>query len=505
MKKMIRKGLSPDLYTREIVGGKGHNLLRLSRIADATGNFRVPNFTILPVGFREEAPIDLREVYDGLKKPLAVRSSSPWEDSRGLSFAGRFNSFLDIDDYHSFSRAIDGVLESAMSSRALGYAKRHNIKLSDRMAVIVQEMVEPEISGVCYSTANETDQRTIIEFLKGLSDELMSGTKQGSMVIFDENLGLMESYDCERKFVPRLREIASVSRKLDDTYGYRLDVEFAVSKDGIPYLVQTRPVTDPEWPSVLIPDMENERILLSSDIVRGSGIFRGPIFVFRSPDEMNRYCVSRNLRPQTMEQYQWLRDFNSKHGDGYCLLADTLEVHQNIMGEGNLTNMKALVTVNYASRFSHPIKVVSETGAFYIGTRGRDDVMDLVETGDTISVASNQLIGVMYDHSKPVVERDTIDIERFERVPFETALGMRLPPYEEIDDRYFPDKSGRVGIFFWDYNEVDGVPDDVFYDIVADGEVLERGRYQASRTIFAHHDFPSLLMELLDKGRRKIE
>ena len=37
-----------------------------------------------------------------------------------------------------------------------------------------------------------------------------------------------------------------------------------------------------------------------------------------------------------------------------------------------LSNMKALITTDYASRFSHPIRVVTETGAFYLGGEAKE-------------------------------------------------------------------------------------------------------------------------------------
>ncbi len=505
---LIRKGDSYREYLPDVAGGKGHNLLRLSEISDDIGGFRVPDFVILPVGFRGSKS-DLEEVYDGLRKPLAVRSSSPWEDSEGLSFAGIFHSFLNIDDYHMFLTLADDVLRSARGFRAVEYARRHDINIDDRMAVIVQEMIEPKISGVCYSTANPNDPRTIVEFLQGLSDKLMSGLSQGSMATFDQNFILTDSYlyDNVKTFVSELGEVAHVARTLDDIYGCRLDVEFALSGDGVLYIVQARPITDPEWPDTLLPDIENERIILTSDVVRGSGIFRGPVFVIRSPKEATEYYRSRNMRTRGVEQYQQLREFNYVHKGGYCLLTDTLEAHRSLIGEldsvgENLTNLKSLVTVDQATRFSHTNTVVAETGAFYVGTRGRKDVMDLIETGDTISVACNQSRGIVYDLTKPVIELHEANLKGVTVVQYESSRGMIRPPYEDVDDRLFIDQEGSVGVLFWDYNEENGFPTDVFYSIIIDGKVVRDERYESSRVIHQHPSFFHLLNHLFCEGKR---
>jgi hypothetical protein len=82
---------------------------------------------------------------------------------------------------------------------------------------------------------------------------------------------------------------------------------------------------------------------------------------------------------------------------------DNLEAHNIMMENGGLSNMQALITVDYASRFSHPAKDISETGAFYLGVVGRKDLLDLIDTGDTLTVVSDQTRGLAYDLVKPIV------------------------------------------------------------------------------------------------------
>ena len=112
---IIRKGESSNRNRIEVVGGKGHNLLRLSELSEDQ-DYSVPDFYIIPVnrGYSRE---QLNELFVLLNSPLAVRSSSPFEDSRGYSFAGRFKSLLEISNLDSFERAISEVVESARHSR----------------------------------------------------------------------------------------------------------------------------------------------------------------------------------------------------------------------------------------------------------------------------------------------------------------------------------------------------------------------------------------------------
>jgi len=499
--ELISKGEPLSKRPIDVVGGKAYNLLRLTELSQGR-DFEVPNFYIIPVGVQYAEP-QLAELFDALSKPLVVRSSSPLEDSKGYSFAGRFKSVLGINDIPSLQRAISEVLASANDSRVVDYARQHGLSIDDRMAVIVQEMVNPLYSGVCYSTVDSCNPKLIAEFTPGLSDELMSGSKQGSIASFDQHFRLTMEHGNE---LPDLERVARVAKELEGVFGEKLDIEFAVSEDKRIYIVQARPVTDPAWPEVQIPEVDKAQVFLDADIVRGAGSFRGPVFVFRSPTEMQRYAEAHNRQPMAEIHDQWnkLRDFNRNNPDGYCLLTDNLEAHEIIMKDGGLSNLRVLVTVDYASRFSHPAKVISETGAFYLGVLGKKRLLDLTETGDTLAVACNQSKGLVYDLTKPVVEQRKIDLEGIPVVPFKIAIGMRLPPYEEVDDRLFVDADSKVGVRFWDYNEEDGVPTDVFYNLVdMDGNVIKSGEYRVGQVIHRYPNFPSLLTDLLSQAKHR--
>ena len=486
----------------DVVGGKALNLYRLAELSQGR-DFEVPDFRVIPIGVQMTQP-QLEELFDSLPKPLAVRSSSPYEDSQGYSFAGRFTSVLGVNDLPSFQRAVNDVLASATDFQVLDYARQHGLSIDDRMAVIVQEMVDPQYSGVCYSSNNPETSKTVIEYTHGLSHQLMSGDEQGNIVSFDGNFGMTKEFVINYD-APELERVARVARELEGLFGQRMDIEFAVSHDKKIHIVQVRPITDPTWSEVQIPEVDEQGIILKADIVRGSGMFRGPAFVFISPKEMERYARAHNIDVWELRHEQWnaLREFNRKNPDGYCLVTDNLEAHNIIMGNDGLSNMRALITVDYASRFSHPAKVVSETGAFYLGIVGRKDLLDSIDTGDTLSVVSDQTRGLVYDLAKPVKEQRRIDLNGVPVVQYQDALRMSLPPYEEVDDRLFMDKDGKVGVKFWDYNEEGGVPTDVYYDIVdSEGNVISSGEYQSDRAIRRFPNFPSLLGSLLPQEKK---
>src|SRR3989344_6158082 len=116
-RNVILAGENPEKHTREEVGGKGLNLLRLYNLSQQTGEFIVPNFFIIPVSaeihFSNTSEgtqaiyegEEVREAFEKLKKPVGVRSSSPLEDGINASFAGMFNSFYGNNLYEELTFA----------------------------------------------------------------------------------------------------------------------------------------------------------------------------------------------------------------------------------------------------------------------------------------------------------------------------------------------------------------------------------------------------------------
>lgn len=482
--------------TADTVGGKALNLFQLAEISQGR-DFLVPNFIVIPVGYRctEE---ELHTLFDSLEKPLAVRSSSPLEDSSRYSYAGQFDSVLNVSDFKTFQEAIGKVIDSATGEKVRGYNVQHGLPLDDRMAVIVQTMIEPNYAGVCYSSNNEKDPKTIIEYVFGLSDRLLSGEDQGYIVSIDSHFHIKNKYG--QNYLPKLKRVVRVAHELERFFGQQMDIEFAVTHEGSIYVVQARPITRPDWPEIHIPDIKESDIILRADIVHGSGTFTGPVVRFISSKYIEEFAQNYNLiaLDQLHEQYSRLYQFNLKHPEGFCLIADSLEDYNAMVKINGLNNMRVLVTLNYASRFSHPAKVISETGAFYLGVVGRTDILDQINTGDTISVVSDQRIGILYNLVKPDIVHERLDLKNVPIVPYKKAIQMQLADFDEIDDRLFMAESGDIGILITDYNAEFLMPEQVFYHIVdRQGNIIQKGEYKASEVRHKCFDFPSLLDYLL--------
>ena len=118
---------------------------------------------------------EITKALDG--KAVVVRSSAPGEDSAATSFAGLHDSFVNIVGAESVLEHVRLVWASLWSDRALLY--RQEIGLDVRhsaMAVLVQEMVAGERSGIVF-TQNPTDaSQDIVEAVYGLNQGLVEGS-----------------------------------------------------------------------------------------------------------------------------------------------------------------------------------------------------------------------------------------------------------------------------------------------------------------------------------------
>ena len=110
-------------------------------------------------------------------KLYAVRSSGTKEDLDEFSFAGQYQTFLNTPA----SEIEDKVIlcyKSMFSEIILSYLINKTIDLSElKMSVVIQEMVDSEKSGICFTIDPITgnDKTMLIEVSEGLGENIVSG------------------------------------------------------------------------------------------------------------------------------------------------------------------------------------------------------------------------------------------------------------------------------------------------------------------------------------------
>lgn len=222
------------------VGGKAASLGEL--LADGG---HVPDGVVLTVAGaaleKTRRDAELLEAIAPLRPgPFAVRSSAIGEDGADRSYAGVYETVLDVD-VADLPAATDEVLASARSGRAGSYAGAG----VDRMAVVVQLMVQPAAAGVALTADPITGDRTttVVTAVRGLGDRLVSGETLGDewAVRGDEadNRRQPERVIDGRQAVA----IARAAARIASVRGAPQDIEWAVDAAGTLWILQARPMT----------------------------------------------------------------------------------------------------------------------------------------------------------------------------------------------------------------------------------------------------------------------
>lgn len=177
-----------------------------------------------------------------LNSKVAVRSSAIVEDSKKVSFAGQFDTFLHINSEARLLNAIKKCWKSVKSKRVMAYLKNNGIK-NVKMAVIVQRMIAPDFAGVIFTVNPINKKDILIEVIKGLGDKLVSGKITPATLYVDKNnfrikkkSGLLE---IKETLIEKLAKIASKIEKINN---YPQDIEFAIKGSKI-FILQSRPIT----------------------------------------------------------------------------------------------------------------------------------------------------------------------------------------------------------------------------------------------------------------------
>ena len=172
--------------------------------------------------------------------PFAVRSSGIAEDGAEHSYAGIYETVLDVsaDD---LAAATERILASAHAARAAGYEHSGD----GRMAVIIQQMVRPAAAGVALTAEPVNgDRRTcVVTAVRGMGERLVSGAALGDEWVVRERVATARRR-AERAIDRRQAlHVASVSRGIAAARGAPQDIEWAIDADGTLWILQARPMT----------------------------------------------------------------------------------------------------------------------------------------------------------------------------------------------------------------------------------------------------------------------
>lgn len=247
MENLIKnfKDLTPELQV--YAGGKGSMLAKMYQ----TG-YPIPDgFIILSCAFEDEklnekAWKEVQEHLNDIRNNnqdalFAVRSSGLTEDSSLASFAGEFESVLNVKTDMDIKKAIDTVFKSRESERVKAYSSVQGINHSHKIAVVIQLMVQSEISGVLFTADPITGSHESMtgNYVFGLGEQLVSGEANAYNFKLYRPKGKYDGPEDFKKYASILYRYAE---QLTNDFECQQDIEWAVANGNL-YILQARPIT----------------------------------------------------------------------------------------------------------------------------------------------------------------------------------------------------------------------------------------------------------------------
>jgi pyruvate,water dikinase len=255
---------------------------------------------------------------------VAMRSSALGEDSAGNSFAGQYNSELNVsrdDLLDTYKR----VVASKYNLQAIIYRLNRGFRDEDiPMAVGCLRMIDAVCGGVLYSRnpINSEDDAVIINSVWGLPKTVVDGTtlcdlfmlsRTAPHPVVHENISVKdEKYACcedgsglcrfdvsdQLANAPSLDEkqkidLAAIAIRLENYYGHAQDIEWTIGPSGRIYLLQSRPLqqkkADTATHSIPTGPIENESVIVSGGITASPGAACGEVFVVEKNADSMRF------------------------------------------------------------------------------------------------------------------------------------------------------------------------------------------------------------------------
>ncbi|QGN48803.1 pyruvate, water dikinase [Micromonospora sp. WMMC415] len=249
----------------DLVGGKAAGLGELIHHGERVP----PGFCITTDALTGDLPAaEITDAYRHLGGgPVAVRSSATAEDLPDASFAGQQDTLLDVTGDAGLLAAVDACRASLHGPRATAYRDAHHIDHDTvRMAVVVQRMVAPTVSGVLFTANPLTGNRTqmLVDAAPGLGTAVVDGATTVDHYLLDGP----DHHDTGCLTPAQLAELHALGQRLQHHLGSPQDVEWAYDHDGTLWVLQSRPITT-LFPPPPPTDKPEPRVYLEFGHVQG--------------------------------------------------------------------------------------------------------------------------------------------------------------------------------------------------------------------------------------------
>jgi rifampicin phosphotransferase len=231
--------IDPDATDHSRLGGKGAALARLGELG-----FEIPPWFAVPpdaVWSENELEEAIAQLGNG---PFAVRSSGTMEDGAGHSFAGQFESYLEVEAQDVVGKICE-VRDSANGASIQTYCREHGLPAPSAPTVLVQRMIAPRCAGVAFSADPVSGKRgvAVVSAVSGTGEKLVSGEVDGETWRISRSNEIESRPDTQLLTEADVIAISSLARDCETACSRPQDIEWALDSAGKLWLLQSRPVT----------------------------------------------------------------------------------------------------------------------------------------------------------------------------------------------------------------------------------------------------------------------
>ena len=422
---------------------------------------------------------------------VAVRSSATTEDSVEASFAGQYESFLNVSGERAVIRQWRQCVASLFTERAIGYQLEKGMNpLESSLSVVVMKMVRADLacSGVMFTIDPDSGHDGVIHIASayGLGELIVQGSvtpdtftvwkeglRRGNFAIVHRVLGSKDrrmvyaqdgvndveitqvSFQERREWSlthAECRELAQMALSIEEHYGRPMDIEWAKDgQSGLLFIVQARPETVHagldkailyrySMKPALIKSLKAENQILATGHAVGKRIGHGKVRTYSSYGEV----------------LEGKKEIQKRIAEG--VLFDEISYENRVFEEGDvlvtemttpdwepLMKQASLIITRKGGRTSHAAIIAREFGIPAIV--GCASAMDLENLTEVTGSCAEGDTGYVYSGIHPY-EIDEVVVDSDVQLKTKIKLNVGFPTKSLVDSQLPVDGVGLARIEF---------------------------------------------------------
>jgi len=229
-------GIDKDLMTIQSLCK--NDLLKLNSISKVIIakilNYKIPSF------IKNEIFYNLKK-FDS--KYLVVRSSATAEDSLRTSWAGILESYLYADNNNILNNILK-CYSSLFKMKSLIYLKINSNNIDNLcMSIIIQEMINSDIAGVCFTIDPIfKEKKILIDYCDGLCKNIVDGSIIPKQYTFDKYSYNLIDGDINSVEYNKISALLNSFIQIENIFKFPQDIEWCLKNEQL-YILQSRPIT----------------------------------------------------------------------------------------------------------------------------------------------------------------------------------------------------------------------------------------------------------------------